>query len=212
MRHRRLRRLLLRSAVAADNWCYRVISTLAIVENDGVHPKHTIIGYHTFFVDHVRSTDRVIDIGCGNGANAFDIAGKAKMVVGIDIKEKNISYARAHYARPNCNFVVGDIHDYQPEETFDVIVLSNVLEHIDDRTGFLRALHRLAPTVLLRVPLRDRDWLAVYKYEHGFEYRLDPTHTIEYTVPELITELAAGGWAIQSSSIQFGEFWGVLTA
>ncbi len=71
-------------------------------------------------------------------------------------------------------------------------------------------MHDLSDSILLRVPMLSRDWLTMYKKEHGYEYRLDPTHYIEYTLPDLKEEINQSGWVIKSYSIQFGEFWGVL--
>ena len=37
------------------------------LEPDGLHPKHRIVRYRNFFLDHVQATDSVLDIGCGKG-------------------------------------------------------------------------------------------------------------------------------------------------
>jgi len=76
------------------NLSYKVLTKLAIKKNNGVHPKHNIMNYHRFFVDNVGDTDEVLDIGCGNGLVAYDVADKAKKVVGIDIKDSNIEKTR----------------------------------------------------------------------------------------------------------------------
>ena len=69
------------------------------VEKDGLHPKHRIMNYHRFFVDNVSENETVLDIGCGNGALTYDVAKKAKKVVGVDLREKNISIAESKYSR-----------------------------------------------------------------------------------------------------------------
>jgi len=95
-------------------------------------------------------------------------------------------------------------------DKFDKIILSNVLEHISERVEFLQSLHKLAETILLRVPLVTRDWLAVYKKEHGYKYKLSSDHKIEYTEEILQDELAQSGWKIESLQIRFGEVWAVV--
>jgi len=202
--------IFIRLFVWFHNVSYKVIAKLAIKENGGVHPKHAILKYHQFFIDHILSDDVVIDIGCGKGENAYDIATKAKQVVAIDIKKSNIEYAMHIYQRDNLTYLSGDVLTYNFEKRFDKIILSNVLEHIDHRVDFLTKLHHISDVVLLRVPLLDRDWLVVYKKNKGFEYRLDPTHFIEYTLNILKNELASSDWTIAEYSIQFGEFWGVI--
>ncbi|MFA6427546.1 MAG: class I SAM-dependent methyltransferase [Candidatus Magasanikbacteria bacterium] len=205
-----MHRLLLYCFVYLHNFSYKVISKLAIVENNGSHPKHRILGYHDFFKRYIDPMDKVIDIGCGTGENAFDIAEKTQKVIGIDINQKNIIYAKKHFVRGNLEFIASDVTTCQFGQRFDKIVFSNVLEHIENRIDFLKKLHAVSDTILLRVPMLDRDWIVLYKKEHGLEYRLDKTHYIEYTLPILRNELEKSGWNIQEYSIQFGEFWGVI--
>ena len=69
-----------------------------------------------------------------------------------------------------------------PNQKFDVIILSNVLEHIENRIEFLQKIKNLAPKILIRVPMINRDWITLYKKELGVEWRLDKTHYIEYTL------------------------------
>lgn len=197
--------------VRLDNFCYWAITGLAIVLNDGIHPKHRIMQYHQFFLDNVSNEDNVIDVGCGNGFVAFDVAKKAKHVIGIDFEPKNIAGAKKNYQLDNLEYINGDATTYEFKEKFDKIILSNVLEHIEDRVVFLKKLGQLADTLLLRVPMIDREWVAIFKKEQGLEYRLDPTHYLEYTVPIIRQETEAAGWQIKNYSVQFGEFWGVLT-
>jgi SAM-dependent methyltransferase len=196
-----------------NNFSYALIKAF-IVPLGGVHPKHAIMKYHQFFVDNIQAGDKVLDIGCGNGAVAYDIAAKAARVVGIDIAEKNIASAKQSYQRDNLEFILGDclVFDFSSlgVEKFDKIALSNVLEHLEARVEFLKNLHKLSETILLRVPLITRDWLAVCKKENGYEYRLSSDHKIEYTEEILQDELARGGWKIESFRVVFGEIWAVI--
>lgn len=212
-----INKTMIRFFVNLDNFSYKIISRLAILENGGIHPKHKIMNYHKFFIDNVNENDEILDIGCGKGENAFDIAQKAKKVLGIDILESNIKIAKEKYhlacqqtGKEKLEFLVGDATKYNFDKKFTKIVLSNVLEHIENRIDFLQNLHSIANVILLRVPMVDRDWLSVYKKNKGFEYRLDNTHFIKYTLDELKDELKNAGWKIENYSIQFGEFWGVI--
>jgi hypothetical protein len=84
-----------------------------------------------------------------------------------------------------------------------------VLEHLDDRAAFLRDIvgRTAATRVLVRVPLFERDWRVPLKRELGVDFRLDPTHRIEYTPEEFETEMAAGGLAIDERDVRWGEIW-----
>ena len=200
----------LKKFITLNNFSYEQISRLVVGLEKGVHPKHRIMNYHKFFVDNIESQDTILDLGCGNGFLAYDLAQKAKKVVGIDISQKNINFAKSNYQRDNLEFLVGDATTYNFTESFDKIALSNVLEHIQNRVDFLSRLKEISNIILIRVPLINRDWLTVYKKEKNFEYRLDKTHYIEFTLEGLQFELKQAGWDLVKYSINFGEIWGIV--
>lgn len=205
-----MQKIPIRLALKLHSFAYKLASRLAINAERGLHPKHRLMNYHQFFLDHISPNDRVLDIGCGNGALAYDLAGKAARVVGIDTNEKNRTAWQTRFARENLEYRVADATTFAPQEISDVVVLSNVLEHIEHRVDFLKHIKRLAPTFLIRVPMLNRDWITLYKKELGLEYRLDKTHFIEYTLATFRDELAPAGLRLELFSIQFGEIWAVI--
>ena len=86
-----------------------------------------------------------------------------------------------------------------------------MLEHLDDRVGFLRetVTRTGASRVLVRVPLFERDWRVPLKRELGVDYRLDPTHRIEYTQEEFDAEMAAADFVVDERQVRWGEIWAV---
>ncbi|MFC1967373.1 class I SAM-dependent methyltransferase [Chloroflexota bacterium] len=206
----RAARIKLRILLRLHNSLYVVISRLAIIAENGLHPKHRLMNYHAFFADNIAAGDSVLDIGCGNGFLTSDIAGKAGAVTAVDMSQANIDFARRNFNRDNIEYICGDATCLEMGRKFDVITLSNVLEHIENRIEFLRKTGELADRLLIRVPVVDRDWLTLYKRELGVEYRLDLTHRIEYTLEGFKEELAAAGLRIENASIRFGEIWAVV--
>ena len=102
------------------SFSYRVVGFLSQkVEEERIHPKHRIMNYHKFFIDNIDENDVVLDIGCGNGALSYDIAKKAKKVVGIDLNEKNISFAKERYSKENIEYIWGDALKDLPDEKFE---------------------------------------------------------------------------------------------
>jgi len=168
------------------------------------------MNYHKFFIDNISENDIVLDVGCGNGYLAYDVAKKAEKVKGIDINKNNIEFAKKHYKRGNLEFIVGDATKCQFNESFGVIILSNVLEHIENRVEFLKKLRNVAPKFLIRVPLITRSWLPVYLKELGYEYRLDKTHYIEYTEEEFFEEMEKAGLEVESYYVKWGELYAVV--
>jgi len=201
---------LLRFFLYLDQKLYSLQGRLAIAYDGGVHVKHRLTGYHDFFVGRVRAGEQVLDIGCGTGAVAFDLAARAEVDVdAIDLDENNIEEARRRHAHPRVRHHVGDVLVNLPQKTYDVVILSNVLEHLSDRTAFLRSVQRKAGAarILIRVPVFERDWRVPLKRELGLEWRLDPTHKIEYTLETFAEEMAAAELDIVHQEVRWGEIW-----
>ena len=87
----------------------------------------------------------ILDYGCGTGDYiTFPLARSGNEVLGIDIHEPSILEARRRYALPNLSFRTGVIQDLLAERlSFDVIVCSEVLEHLNDPLEFLTNVRRL---------------------------------------------------------------------
>ena len=191
---------------------YEGLGKYAAVLEGGVHPKHRLMKYHQFFVDNIESEDVVLDIGCGNGLLALDLAQKAKKIVAVDLNSDNIKQAeewRKKYGYDNVVFRLEDATKIEFAHRFDKIVISNILEHIKERKSFLNRIRKLSSTLLIRVPMENRDWLTLYKKELGLEYRLDRSHYIEYTAESLEKELKEAGFMLKQFTVQFGELWGI---
>ena len=190
------------------------LNEAAIAYDGGVHAKHRLTGYHDFFIDHVSAGDRVLDVGCGKGELAHDLAVRGgAIVVGLDVHTESLAFARSRFHDERVTFVQADVHDYADDEPFDVIVLSNVLEHIDDRIGLLRRLveHFHPRQVLIRVPLLERSWLVPLREELGLWHFSDPTHAVEYDLDRFERELESAGLRIESAQQRWGEIWAVAS-
>lgn len=197
-------------ALKLHNFSYKLATKLSIKAEGGLHPKHRLMKYHKFFVDNIAPGETVLDIGCGNGALSHDLSKKAEKIVGIDLNEENIKLAKKDFSAPNIEYLVGDATKSLPGRKFDTIILSNVLEHIENRVDFLKRIKDLAPGILIRVPMINREWITLYKKELKVEWRLDQTHYTEYTLELLKEELQEAGLRIDEFSIQFGEIWAVV--
>lgn len=193
---------------------------LAAVDADGgLHPKHRLMRYHDFFTDRIRGGERVVDLGSGNGALSASIAEHARArVVGMDWAAANVEKARRRAAERGLSgtleFVQGDITTDRAPGAYDVVVLSNVLEHLKDRPALLRKWREwYGPRrFLIRVPAFDREWRVPWKKELGVEWRLDPTHETEYTARALEQELREAGLRITEWITRWGEYWVVAEA
>jgi 2-polyprenyl-3-methyl-5-hydroxy-6-metoxy-1,4-benzoquinol methylase len=217
-----LKRILFRKPVAKamshwllqfDNVVTRLLNTFLIAAEGGRHPKYHIIKYYEFFADNIPRGSLVLDVGCGNGALSIDIADKThSRVVGVEILESNVGTMRKTIlGRKDIEVVRSDIREFEDPRAFDVVVLSNFLEHIDGRENLLSDLRRRfrPKKVLIRVPMYDRDWKVHLKMEKGIEWRLDPTHKIEYTEDTLDKELNRSGLKMITCEKRWGEIYAV---
>ncbi|MFZ3020360.1 MAG: methyltransferase domain-containing protein, partial [Minisyncoccia bacterium] len=112
----------------------------------------------------------------------------------------------------NLEFILGDAWKDIPKKHFDTVVMSNVLEHIDDRVGFIKKVQKdiCANRWLIRVPCFDRDWIVPLAKELGVDSRLDETHFTEFTDESFREEMDKAELNIVHFEKQWGEIWAEL--
>lgn len=105
---------------------------------------------------------RVLEVGCGQGWLLAGLAGALPdaELTGMDIRAEAIEFAGSLV--PSAKLAVGDAHALDhPDGSFDVVVCSEVLEHVDDPAAVLRELERVCSrTLILSVPWEPWFWLA----------------------------------------------------
>jgi len=66
------------------------------------------------------NSQRILDLGCGTGKHANQLAEKGYLVDGIDISETMIETAKNGNYK-NCSFSTGDIRSFQNDKKYDVV-------------------------------------------------------------------------------------------
>ena len=127
-------------------------------------------------------------LGVQNWTWAFSIS-----LAGANFKKKT-QYTR-HAGEKNINV--------------DYVILSNVLEHIENRIQFLKDIQKATKSnrFLIRVPNFSRDWQIPMRKELGIYYFSDNDHKIEHTSEELEQELKSAGFIIKEKITIWGEIW-----
>lgn len=116
--------------------------------------------------DHVRPGFLVLDVGCGQGSQALQLARAGCAVTGIDPSEDLLERAAADAERTGVDIELlrGEL-DGLPEllaaRVFDLVCAHGVLMYLDDEAAALVALaDRVGPRGLLSITFRNRDALA----------------------------------------------------
>ena len=140
----------------------------------------------------------LLDFGCGLGGTARHLQGMGwARVVGIDVDEPSIAYAREHHR--SVSFISGTIEDHAAAlaQRFGSILAMNVFYLLPDKLGSLTALRQVA---------RDRATLVIFDYTYD-----EPSNVSSLTVrgsrlfPRLESKaafeqmLGRTGWRVEES-------------
>jgi SAM-dependent methyltransferase len=103
---------------------------------------------HDFFLENLpERRGRVLEIGCGTGLLAQELARHFESVLAVDISAPMLAIARARRAAPNIEYRLADAASASIEGPFDAIVSHTTLHHIADAAGTIT---RLKPLVAPR--------------------------------------------------------------
>ncbi|MDO9095232.1 MAG: bifunctional 2-polyprenyl-6-hydroxyphenol methylase/3-demethylubiquinol 3-O-methyltransferase UbiG [Rubrivivax sp.] len=143
---------------------------------------------------------RIADVGCGAGLMCEPLAARGALVVGIDAAANNIAAARLHSkaAGLHIDYRIGEPDAaLQDGESFDVLLLLEVVEHVDDMPAFVRdAVAHLAPGGLLLASTINRTLRSYLAAIVGAEmvFRVLPRGThrwAQFVQPEELAQAAA---------------------
>jgi len=121
-----------------------------------------------------RARGRVLDIGCSQGLLPILLARSGVDVVGVDVEEPSLAFARARLAEEPAEvqrrvaLLCADAITWSPPERFDTVVLGEILEHVVAPDQLLAAAARLLADggrLILTVPL---GWLDHHDHKHAF--------------------------------------------
>jgi SAM-dependent methyltransferase len=167
-----------------------------------IHPKHLVnVPWHDWYVEHLRPTDVVLDVGCANGAHTLASAPRCKRIFGFDHDPVQLHVARHQAVRRgfrNVQLFAWDITERFPfpDRHFDVVLFLDVIEHLDPRVAVLREIRRVLKDegrLLVSGPNRETSWRRRLRAAGLFAFS-DPDHKVEYTREEFLAELQAGGF------------------
>ncbi len=131
-----------------------------------------------FLLDRVQAGERVLDVGCGEGRFAAELARAGAQVVGVDVAEEPLRRARARHPELDLRRVDGEGPWDLADASFDVVWAGEVIEHVADTAAWLSEVRRVlrsGGSLLVSTPALGR--LALMRAalsRRAFAERFDP--------------------------------------
>lgn len=162
-----------------------------------------------FLFDNLRPTDRVLDVGCSSGTISYMVSRHVTEVVGVDHDAAAISEAKRRF--PTMQFRQGDAIAFADNApSFNVILLSHLLEHLDDPLHMLNRAAALADRIYIEVPDFEASTLNIVRSDLKRDLiYTDNDHLAEFDRAEMKALVAAAGLAITAEEYRSGvmRFW-----
>jgi 2-polyprenyl-3-methyl-5-hydroxy-6-metoxy-1,4-benzoquinol methylase len=144
---------------------------------------------HAYLLSWVGYNKSVLEVGCSSGYLTKIMSERGCEVVGIEIDPEAALVAEAWAERVVVgNIDEGDVWNYVKDESFDVVLLSDILEHLHDPLGSLRqAVRKLKPSGYLVTSLPNvahgdvRLSLMLGRFPYADTGLLDRTHVRFFT-------------------------------
>ena len=131
---------------------------------------------------------RILDAGCGSGRNMVELA-RHGSVTGVELSDASVELARE---RDSGEVLEGSVMDMPiDDDTFDLVVSLDVIEHLDDDVGALRELRRVTRpggALLVTVPAYQWMWSGHDEINH---------HRRRYDRATLLAAAGDAGWSCE---------------
>jgi ubiquinone/menaquinone biosynthesis C-methylase UbiE len=137
--------------MAAESHIEADFDRLALMDDEGWTTNNH---YHSYLLKHVqRDCENALEIGCGTGAFARQLATRSKRVIALDLSSEMIRVARSRSIQhPNLEFQLADAMTWDfPEAHFDFICSIATLHHTEQRPLLVKMKDALKPGGLLVV-------------------------------------------------------------
>ena len=143
-------------------------------------------------------TARVLDVGCGSGWFADKCATAGATVWATDLSFRGVRDARNRFRKAGC-FQVGDVYNLPyADGCFDFVLLSEVLEHLEDidrAVGEVGRVLRARGRILVSVPNREK--IIQHLCIHCNKFTPANAHLHSFDEASLSARLRASGFTQQ---------------
>lgn len=151
-----------------------------------------------------RSSDRMVDLGCGWGTFGFALADRVASVVGVDFSERSIEICRARLSEEpheNLSFVCADAGETGLDgASYDLVIAADLFEHLypdDSARVAAEAFRLLVPGGRFATWTPHRGHILEILKNRDILLERDVTHVDYKSMPEMKRLLSDAGFAIE---------------
>ncbi|MFA6362444.1 class I SAM-dependent methyltransferase [Methanoregula sp.] len=143
------------------------------------------------FKELYSKNSRLLEIGCASGYFLFEVKSHVKSVTGLELTTEYVEYARSQ------GLDVKESLDKIPDNSYDLIFMFHVLEHIDDPVNFLIEVKKKLSQrgkLIIEVPNVDDILVSVYKIESHLDFYFEIAHNYYFSKSTLKIVLERAGY------------------
>ena len=145
---------------------------------------------------------RVLEIGCGSGAFLDAVRPYVAQLQGVEPDRESRTWIAGRLGLS----VVSELAALRPEEeTFDLVVMFHVLEHLPDPVAFLRSLPELLRAggkAVIEVPNRDDALVSLYEILAYQRFYYQKAHLLYFSPDTLKRTLDRSGFGAEIRGLQ----------
>lgn len=167
----------------------------------------------SFLITKIEESMSVLDVGCGPGYVIEHLLYKTNNITGVDYDKTAIERAKEKFKDSNITLLCDDVFNFlaaNENKTFDVVVMSHLLEHIDNPGKFLQKMSTKANFFYIEVPDFETNHLNLYRKVVGTDLiYTDADHVSEFDRKELEHLIAQANLHILEKNFSFGvmQYW-----
>ena len=139
---------------------------------------------------NVRVPPRILDIGCGTGAN-LEMLAQFGSAEGVDVSDDALEFCRRKGLK-----VQKGLAESLPyaDETFDVTTALDVVEHLDDDVAGLKEMHRVT-----RGGGHSLIFVPAFMWLWGVQDDIS-NHRIRYTKKQIVERIEKAGFTVERAT------------
>jgi len=166
----------------------------------------------------IKGEVNVLDAGAGFGQYTYNMSAKHPdwKIQAVDVKYEQVEDCNRFFSKldnPNVNFIVGDLTKYKKEDTYNLVVCVDVMEHIEEDVQVFKNFYAsMKPGAMLLVSTpSDQGGSDVHHHDHDHDHQNDGTDSFidehvrdGYAIPDIKAKLKEAGFSKSEAHYSYG--------